>query len=136
VETLERDKPRAALQGQPADGQHCKAFALRVFARADERDRAGQCNADTAQAFAASALFFELLKDFDQLDEAAAAKQRYASWRSADLAASLRGGEPVPASPAPPEAPGSPFSPAPSWRSAADEAETLDAFIVETDISH
>ena len=36
---LEKDKPRAGLQGAAADAQHCAAFADKVFARADARVR-------------------------------------------------------------------------------------------------
>ena len=37
---LEKDKPRAGLQGAAADAQHCAAFADKVFARADAKVRA------------------------------------------------------------------------------------------------
>jgi len=36
---LEKDKPRAGLQGAAADARHCAEFADKVFARADARVR-------------------------------------------------------------------------------------------------
>ena len=36
---LEKDKPRAGLQGAAADAQHCADFADTVFARADAKAR-------------------------------------------------------------------------------------------------
>ena len=74
------------------------------------QDRSGAHTEDTAHAFAAAALFFELARDFGPLDEGSSAKQQFATWRAADLSNRLGGGPGLqnavaPQTPAPAAAP-------------------------------
>lgn len=47
----------------------CERFAFRVFAIADEEDRAGEATKETARTFNAAATFFDILEQFGELSE-------------------------------------------------------------------
>ncbi|ORZ11655.1 Vta1 like-domain-containing protein [Lobosporangium transversale] len=51
---------------------HIENFALKIFSRADDEDRAGQGSQKTAKNFVAAANFLELLKVFGDIDSEAA----------------------------------------------------------------
>ncbi|KAI0756746.1 Vta1 like-domain-containing protein [Daedaleopsis nitida] len=106
---LERMKtdlgPNDAVHDEPASAAYVENFALRVFAGADNEDRSGRHNQNTARKFAAAANFLEILRIFDS-DKAAIdlasieEKIKYAKWKAVDVARAIREGRrPMPGSP-------------------------------------
>lgn len=79
----------------------CENFALSVFSNADDEDRAGNSSMETAKAFYASSIFFDVLEQFDpELSFDLAEKRKYAKWRSAEIIrANKEGRAPAPPSP-------------------------------------
>lgn len=57
---LERDKPKVAPLNPEEDRLHCEGFAGAVFRRANRSDRAGRATADTARAFYAASIFYDV----------------------------------------------------------------------------
>ncbi|KIY93234.1 vacuolar protein sorting-associated protein VTA1 [Monoraphidium neglectum] len=57
---LEKDKPRVAPLDPEGDKYHCESFASNIFRRANRVDRAGRANIDTARAFWASSVFYDV----------------------------------------------------------------------------
>lgn len=96
---LESDKHQ--LSPAPGDAAHCAAFASTVFERAERADRAGRADRGTAMTYYAASYFFEVLHQFGPLPPEAAARQRFAAWRAADIRKALREGRVPDAPPAP-----------------------------------
>ncbi|CAO3566220.1 unnamed protein product [Mortierella alpina] len=71
---------------------HIENFALKIFKRADDEDRAGQASQKTAKNFVAAANFLELLKVFGDIDSDVEEKVKYAKWRAADIVKAIRDG--------------------------------------------
>mmetsp|Transcript_18555 Transcript_18555/g.47527 ORF Transcript_18555/g.47527 Transcript_18555/m.47527 type:complete len:410 (-) Transcript_18555:79-1308(-) len=98
---LELDKPKIDLSDKKADHDHCEAFAVNVFNRADKVDRAGKANLSTARAFYAASLFLDVLNHFGPIDADLATKQKYAVWKATDIRKALKEGrQPTAGSPA------------------------------------
>uniref|UniRef100_A0A7S1WZ57 Vta1/callose synthase N-terminal domain-containing protein n=1 Tax=Tetraselmis chuii TaxID=63592 RepID=A0A7S1WZ57_9CHLO len=98
---LEKDKPKLELSDKKTDHEYCEAFAVQVFNRADETDRAGKADLSTARSFYAAYLFLDVLNHFSPIDEDLAAKQKYAVWKAADIRKAVKEGRrPVAGSPA------------------------------------
>jgi len=78
-------------------------FAMQVFQRADDVDRAGNADKSTAQSFYAAATFMEILKQFSatkELDEDIKATQLYAKWKATDIVRAIKEGrKPTPGGP-------------------------------------
>ncbi|CAM9266339.1 unnamed protein product, partial [Chrysoparadoxa australica] len=78
----------------------CTEFALDVFGKADEEDRAGFADKGTARTFYAAGAFLEILQQFGELDEDMAAKKKYCKWKAADLLKAFKEGrQPTPGAP-------------------------------------
>ncbi|KAF9127512.1 hypothetical protein BGW39_005813 [Mortierella sp. 14UC] len=77
---------------------HIENFAIKIFSKADDEDRAGQGSQKTAKNFVAAANFLELLKVFGDIDSEVEEKIKYAKWRAADIVKAIRDGR----QPAPP----------------------------------
>ncbi|KAK3841453.1 MAG: Vta1 like-domain-containing protein [Linnemannia gamsii] len=77
---------------------HVENFAIKIFSKADDEDRAGQGSQKTAKNFVAAANFLELLKVFGDIDSEVEEKIKYAKWRAADIVKAIRDGR----QPAPP----------------------------------
>ena len=56
---LESDKPYIYLD-QERDGEYCERFAVGVFRNAENKDRAGQANRETAKGYYAASIFLEV----------------------------------------------------------------------------
>ncbi|KAG5177175.1 Vta1 like-domain-containing protein [Tribonema minus] len=94
VMRLEDDKkvlPQEALDNAQ---QTCRQFALDVFQRADDEDRAGLADNSTAKAFHAAGVFFDILAQFRKvpLDEECLVKKKYAKAKAMDILKALRSG--------------------------------------------
>jgi len=79
--------------------KHVKAFALRVFQMADDQDRAGNADSNTAKNFYASFQFLDVLSQFGTLSPELAEKQKYAKWKAANINQALKKGEKPPPGP-------------------------------------
>jgi len=99
MEKLECAKPSLTLDAEQ-DELHCEAFAMKIFSKADEADRAGARGLNTAKSFYAASIFFEMLRQFDDSERDIEEKQRYAAWRAGVLTKAARSGT------APPPPPG------------------------------
>jgi vacuolar protein sorting-associated protein VTA1 len=76
-------------------------FALRVFGRVDNEDRAGRANLETAKRFRAAADFLCVYRgSFDSEDEDIKEKEKYAKWKAGDIVKALREGRTPMAGPA------------------------------------
>ncbi|KAJ2704311.1 hypothetical protein FB645_003392 [Coemansia sp. IMI 203386] len=72
--------------------QHCKTFALRVFAKADLEDRQGMSSKQVARNFVVSSQFMQMLAAFGDLEEDVKEKIKYAKWRAAEILRAAREG--------------------------------------------
>ena len=78
----------------------CRTFADKIFDRADEEDRRGDANRNTAKTFYAAASFLEILqqffKDDDESEEVQEIKKRsvYAKWKATDILKAIKEGRP------------------------------------------
>eukprot|EP00617_Octactis_speculum_P016837 CAMPEP_0185753062 /NCGR_PEP_ID=MMETSP1174-20130828/11813_1 /TAXON_ID=35687 /ORGANISM="Dictyocha speculum, Strain CCMP1381" /LENGTH=293 /DNA_ID=CAMNT_0028430753 /DNA_START=21 /DNA_END=902 /DNA_ORIENTATION=- len=70
-------------------------FALDVFARADEEDRAERANKGTARTFYAAGIFLETLKQFGELGSDIEEKKMYSKWKSAEILKAIKEGRPI-----------------------------------------
>ncbi len=76
----------------------CQKFAEKIFDKADEEDRSGQANRNTARTFYAAASFFEILQQFYQDDDASEelAEQKkksvYCKWKSTEILKAIKEG--------------------------------------------
>ena len=59
-------------------------------------DRAGRSDAKTAKMLYVSSVFLEVLRQWSELSEDLASKQRYAAWRAGELSAAAREGRAPP----------------------------------------
>lgn len=100
-ETLKKSLP-------PDNGTHrgiVEEFALRVFERADNEDRADHATKATARTFYAAMCFFEVCSVFGPLADDFIERLRYAKWKAADITKALREGRrPIPGAPGEAEA--------------------------------
>mmetsp|Transcript_16172 Transcript_16172/g.39879 ORF Transcript_16172/g.39879 Transcript_16172/m.39879 type:complete len:453 (+) Transcript_16172:54-1412(+) len=78
-----------------------ESFALEVFQRADDEDRAGSATKDTAKTFYAAVCFLEVTRFFnDPLPSDMDEKLKYAKWKVADITRAIREGRtPTPGAP-------------------------------------
>lgn len=99
---LEKEKSgndRLKTMSKKEAKEYVERFALGVFVRCDNEDRAGKAHKGTVSAFLAAAAFLELLKQFGELDEGMAQKIKYAKFKAAQINKALRNGEVPPAGP-------------------------------------
>ncbi|KAI8602531.1 Vta1 like-domain-containing protein [Dissophora ornata] len=128
LDTLEKQRKEIgdneAISNDLVGGAHIENFALKIFSKADDEDRAGQGSQKTAKNFVAAANFLELLKVFGDIDSEVEEKIKYSKWRAAEIVKAIRDGR----QPAPP--PGAEKPREPSLSSTDMDAaglESLDA---------
>mmetsp|Transcript_45029 Transcript_45029/g.86078 ORF Transcript_45029/g.86078 Transcript_45029/m.86078 type:complete len:442 (-) Transcript_45029:786-2111(-) len=92
LKQLEVDKAKANLDSVEVDQHHCEEFAVKVFRKADNQDRAGRANVDTAKTYYAASIFMEMLHQFGPIKPEIANMQRYAVWKAADIRKALKDG--------------------------------------------
>ncbi|KAJ2784729.1 hypothetical protein H4R18_000944 [Coemansia javaensis] len=117
----ELEAGKAQLQGAPAmandeaAARHCTVFALRIFARADTKDREARTDKTTARNFIVASQFLQVVAAFGDLPPDTAEKIRYAKWRAAEILRAVREGHMLPSVPRnrlpAPDAPGQPHQP-------------------------
>jgi vacuolar protein sorting-associated protein VTA1 len=70
----------------------CENYALSVFDKADDEDRAGMANKLTAKTFYTASTFFDILEQFDELDPELVEKRKYSKWKAADILNAIKQG--------------------------------------------
>ena len=65
---MDKDKSIVAGMSQEDRKLTCERFAYSVFERADEEDRSGAADKNTAKTFYAAASFLDILEQFGELD--------------------------------------------------------------------
>lgn len=96
MDRLEQDKTLADRLLKGADAStYMREFAARIFKRADDEDRAGRANKETARAFLHASIFFESCKLFGALPAEIAELVRYAKWRAGQINTAVREGRQV-----------------------------------------
>jgi vacuolar protein sorting-associated protein VTA1 len=82
-----------AITDDGAASAYVLNFALRVFGRADDEDRAGRANLETAKRFRAAADFLGVYRGaFNSEDDEAKEKEKYAKWKAMDITKAIREG--------------------------------------------
>ncbi|KAI9204570.1 Vta1 like-domain-containing protein [Polychytrium aggregatum] len=104
LDSLERDKKdmagNEALTNDTVGYAHVESFALKIFKKADDEDRAGRASKKTAKTFLAASLFFDVLKVFGEIDEDVTEKIKYSKFKAADITKALKEGrQPTPGPP-------------------------------------
>lgn len=96
---LENSKKTLPAMSREEAHQHVEAFALRVFAHADNEDRSGKASKKTVLSFVAAYIFLEITSQFDDLMPDIEEKIKYAKWKAADISKALKDGRtPLPGS--------------------------------------
>merc|ERR1711937_270232 len=76
----------------------CKSFAEKIFDKADQEDRSGKADKNTARTFYAAASFLEILQQFyqddDESEEVAEQKKKsvYCKWKSTEILKAIKEG--------------------------------------------
>lgn len=106
LEILETEKPAMDNFTREEAKYLCKAFAEKVFIKADEEDRSGTADQNTAKTFYAAASFLQILEQFAsdkdddaELEEREENKKKviYAKWKATEILKAVRAGvEPTP----------------------------------------
>eukprot|EP00898_Chlorokybus_atmophyticus_P009106 jgi/Chlat1/9197/Chrsp97S08463 len=95
---LELDKKK--VQPREDDNLHLEGFAVNVFTKADNQDRAGKADLSTAKTFYAASIFLEVLQQFGPLSPDLEQKRKYAIFKAADIRAAIKAGKtPTPGPP-------------------------------------
>jgi vacuolar protein sorting-associated protein VTA1 len=84
-----------AVAGMSRDARrdHLQSFALSVFDTADDQDRTGEADMDTAKCFYSAAVLFEALLQFGPHAPDIEQKAGYALWKVADIRRALKLGQ-------------------------------------------
>lgn len=93
-ESVEKDEARVAVE----------EFSLQVFRAADEQDRRGEADQNTARAFLSAHVFMTVCKQFSEDGQSLPSDfeemSKYAAWKAADITKAIREGrKPVPGGP-------------------------------------
>ncbi|OQR97783.1 vacuolar protein sorting-associated protein VTA1 [Achlya hypogyna] len=100
MESLESEKAALPPHSQEEGRIICENFAFDIFMRADEEDRAGNSNKNTARTFYAAGSFFDILKQFGQPSEDTIEKTKYSKYKAADILKAIKEGRtPMPGAP-------------------------------------
>lgn len=90
---IERDPSSKEAFSDDTVGQaHLEDAALKLFALADNQDRAGNFHKNMIKQFYTSSFLFGALTQFGELSEDIIEKQKYAKYKAADIARCLKNG--------------------------------------------
>ncbi|KAI9595616.1 Vta1 like-domain-containing protein [Syncephalis fuscata] len=84
-----------ALENKIVSKAYVEQFALNIFKRADDEDRAGKAGINTARSYQAAAIFLETCTTFGDLDDDISQKIKYAKWRALEILKAVKSGQPV-----------------------------------------
>lgn len=97
MERLEATKDEHSTDEAIVDNDVAKAyveqFAQQIFERAEKPMRANQVSRQTADTFDAAATFFELLREWGELEPEIAQKVKFAKWNAARILKAIREGK-------------------------------------------
>ena len=100
MDAVEAAKSKLPKYDGDAAKAFCTQFALSVFKRADDEDRAGMADKNTARTFYAASTFLDMLLQFGPLDETIKQLPLYAKFKSNDIVKALKEGRtPTPGPP-------------------------------------
>mmetsp|Transcript_77253 Transcript_77253/g.151544 ORF Transcript_77253/g.151544 Transcript_77253/m.151544 type:complete len:297 (-) Transcript_77253:26-916(-) len=75
----------------------CKSYAMSVFQKADDEDRAGAADKGTAKLFYAAGTFFDIMEQFGELPNEISEKRKYSKWKATEIINAIKNGDrPVP----------------------------------------
>ncbi|DBA02957.1 TPA: hypothetical protein N0F65_005984, partial [Lagenidium giganteum] len=103
MDRLEEDKSKLPAFTQEEGKEICEDFAREVFTKADDEDRAGNADKNTARTFYAAGTFFDILNQFGEISEELVEKRRYCKYKAATILKAIKDG--VAPTPGPPEKP-------------------------------
>lgn len=99
---LEENRPKMGNFSKDEKYKICRDWAMKIFDKADQEDRAGNSNKGTARTFYASASFLDILKQFqteEQLEDDEAIEEQkksfYAKWKATDILKAIKEGREV-----------------------------------------
>ncbi|KAG2772590.1 hypothetical protein PC129_g3406 [Phytophthora cactorum] len=101
MDRLEDEKNKLPDFTQEEGKEICEDFALEIFSKADDEDRAGMANKSTARTFYAAGTFFDILSQFGDISEDVAEKRRYCKYKAATILKAIKEGKTP--TPGPPE---------------------------------
>ncbi|EGZ28424.1 hypothetical protein PHYSODRAFT_475194 [Phytophthora sojae] len=101
MDRLEDEKNKLPDFTQEEGKEICEDFAMEIFTKADDEDRAGMANKSTARTFYAAGTFFDILNQFGDVSEDVVEKRRYCKYKAATILKAIKEGK-VP-TPGPPE---------------------------------
>ncbi|KAJ0399795.1 hypothetical protein P43SY_002940 [Pythium insidiosum] len=100
MDRLEDDKSKLPAFTQDEGKEICEDFALEVFAKADDEDRAGRADKNTARTFYAAGTFLDILNQFGEVSEDILEKRRYCKFKAATILKAIKEGQvPTPGPP-------------------------------------
>ncbi|TMW68832.1 hypothetical protein Poli38472_006300 [Pythium oligandrum] len=100
MDRLEDDKGKLPTFSQDEGKEICEDFALEIFTKADDEDRAGCADKNTARTFYAAGTFFDILNQFGDVPEDIEEKRRYCKYKAATILKAIKEG--VAPTPGPP----------------------------------
>ncbi|KAG7387197.1 Vacuolar protein sorting-associated protein vta1 [Phytophthora pseudosyringae] len=101
MDRLEHEKNKLPDFTQEEGKEICEDFAIEIFSKADDEDRAGMANKSTARTFYAAGTFFDILNQFGDISEDVVEKRRYCKYKAATILKAIKEG--VTPTPGPPE---------------------------------
>lgn len=101
MDWLETEKKRLhdneAVTNEMVGQAHVENYALQLFNKADNEDRAGNANKNTFKLFFLSANLFDVLTVFGEVNEEVVKRAKYAKWKAAYINKCIRNNEtPIP----------------------------------------
>eukprot|EP00644_Phytophthora_capsici_P000222 jgi/Phyca11/503652/fgenesh2_kg.PHYCAscaffold_4_\ len=101
MDRLEDEKNKLPDFSQEEGKEICEDFAMEIFSKADDEDRAGMANKSTARTFYAAGTFFDILNQFGDISEDIVEKRRYCKYKAATILKAIKEG--TTPTPGPPE---------------------------------
>ncbi|ETI43728.1 hypothetical protein F441_11263 [Phytophthora nicotianae CJ01A1] len=101
MDRLEDEKNKLPDFTQEEGKEICEDFAMEIFSKADDEDRAGLANKGTARTFYAAGTFFDILNQFGDISEDVVEKRRYCKYKAATILKAIKEGKTP--TPGPPE---------------------------------
>ncbi|KAE9048372.1 hypothetical protein PR003_g279 [Phytophthora rubi] len=100
MDRLEEEKNKLPDFTQEEGKEICEDFAIEIFSKADDEDRAGMANKSTARTFYAAGTFFDILNQFGDVSEDVVEKRRYCKFKAATILKAIKEGkDPTPGPP-------------------------------------
>mmetsp|Transcript_9167 Transcript_9167/g.15179 ORF Transcript_9167/g.15179 Transcript_9167/m.15179 type:complete len:370 (+) Transcript_9167:169-1278(+) len=93
IDKLEKMKPELGDMDQDKGASICRSYANSVFEKADDEDRQGVADKATAKMFYAAGTFFDILEQFDEIDQITTEKRKYAKWKATDILGAIKSGQ-------------------------------------------